>query len=150
MGQASGKWRVASGVVGRLCRRPVISPLATRHSPGFTLIELLVVLAIIATLLALAAPRYFQHVERSKEAVLRENLTTLRGAIDQYHADRNTWPTNLDALAEGRYLRAVPRDPISDSADTWIEVPPEGGTGVYDVRSGAPGEGLDGVPYAEW
>ena len=138
-------------VVSRLRRRsPFPSPLTHRPSPGFTLIELLVVLAIIATLLALAAPRYFQHVERSKEAVLRENLTTLREAIDQYHADRNAWPASLDALAAERYLRAVPLDPITERDDTWIEVPPQAGGGVYDVRSGAPGVGLDGVPYAEW
>lgn len=118
---------------------------------GFTLIELLVVLAIIATLLTLAAPRYFQHVERSKEAVLKENLATVRDAIDKYHADSGAWPATLEALAERRYLRAVPVDPITERADTWQVVPPPGGeSGVYDLRSGAEGVGLDGRPYAEW
>ena len=118
---------------------------------GFTLIELLVVLAIVATLLTLAVPRYFQHVERSKEAVLKENLATVRDALDKYHADTNAWPATLDVLAERRYLRAVPTDPITERADTWqIVPPPDGGVGVYDLRSGAEGAGLDGVPYADW
>jgi general secretion pathway protein G len=118
---------------------------------GFTLIELLVVLAIIATLLTLAAPRYFQHVERSKEAVLRENLATVRDAIDQFHADAGTWPPTLESLAEKRYVRAVPTDPITERADTWqLVAPPAGEAGVYDIRSGAEGSGLDGRPYADW
>ncbi|MEW6590730.1 MAG: prepilin-type N-terminal cleavage/methylation domain-containing protein [Pseudomonadota bacterium] len=118
---------------------------------GFTLIELLVVLAIVATLLTLAVPRYFQHVERSKEAVLKENLATVRDAIDKYHADTNTWPATLETLAERRYLRTVPTDPITERADTWqIVPPPDGEGGVYDLHSGAEGTGLDGVPYADW
>jgi general secretion pathway protein G len=118
---------------------------------GFTLVELLVVLAIIATLLSLAVPRYFQHVERSKEAVLRENLAAMRDAIDQFHADTNTWPADLIVLAEKRYLRAVPVDPITESEETWlVSPPPDGETGVYDVHSGAEGTGLDGIPYSEW
>lgn len=120
---------------------------------GFTLIELLVVLAIIATLLALATPRYFQHVERSREAVLRENLATTRDAIDQYLADKGTWPDSLQALVEARYLRAVPLDPITNSAETWLIVPPPGQDSlvgrVYDIRSGAEGRTLDGQSYAD-
>jgi general secretion pathway protein G len=118
---------------------------------GFTLIELLVVLAIVATLLTLAVPRYFQHVERSKEAVLRENLATVRDAIDQYHADTSSWPPTLESLAEKRYLRTPPADPITERTDTWQLIsPPDGGTGVYDIRSGAEGTGLNGQAYADW
>lgn len=118
---------------------------------GFTLIELLVVLAIIATLLTLAVPRYFQHVERSKEAVLRENLATMRDAIDQYHADVGTWPPTLESLTEKRYLRVLPSDPITERSDTWqIVPPPDGETGVYDIQSGAEGTGLNGQAYADW
>jgi general secretion pathway protein G len=118
---------------------------------GFTLIELLVVLAIIATLLSLAVPRYFRHVHRSQEAVLRENLATVRDAIDQYHADMGIWPPTLESLAERRYLRALPTDPLTERTDTWLIVPPpEGGTGVYDIHSGAEGTGLDGRAYADW
>lgn len=118
---------------------------------GFTLIELLVVLAIIATLLTLAVPRYFQHVERSKEAVLHESLATVRDAIDQYHADTGTWPETLANLAEKRYLRTVPTDPITERSDTWqIVPPPDGGGGVYDIHSGAEGKALNGQAYADW
>ena len=118
---------------------------------GFTLIELLVVLSIIALLLTLAAPRYFQHVDRSKEAVLKENLASVRDAIDQYHADTGKWPGSLGDLVERRYLRAVPQDPITESGETWQEVPaPDGGEGIHDLHSGAEGTALDGSAYAEW
>ncbi len=125
-----------------------------RRARGFTLIELLVVLAIIATLLALAMPRYFQHVERSKEAVLKENLATTRQAIDQYHADKGVWPDSLDSLVDAHYLRAPPRDPVTDSTETWQLLPPpeqegEAAAGVYDLKSGAEGATRDGKPYAD-
>lgn len=127
-----------------------LTPHASRIS-GFTLIELLVVLAIIATLLSIVAPRYYQHVERSKEAVLRENLSSVRDAIDQFHADAGAWPATLETLVERRYLRALPADPITERSDTWVLLAPPGGeAGVYDIRSGAEGNGLDGQPYADW
>lgn len=122
-----------------------------RSTPGFTLIELLVVLAVIALLLSMAAPRYFQHVERSREAVLLENLATMRDAIDQYHADTGQWPTSLGSLVEKHYMRALPKDPITNSAETWLAIPPsDGGEGVQDVHSGAEGQGTDGRAYGEW
>jgi general secretion pathway protein G len=117
---------------------------------GFTLVELLVVLSIIALLLSIAAPRYFQHVDRSKEAVLRENLATLRDALDQYHADKDRWPDSLESLVQEHYLRAVPSDPITGRNDTWMTEAGEEGRGVRDVKSGAEGEGADGKPYADW
>lgn len=119
---------------------------------GFTLIELLVVLAIIGVLLALATPRYFSSLDRSKEAVLRDNLHRMREAIQQYYADKGKYPETLETLAADRYLREVPIDPITGRADTWIAVPPPDGTenGVFDVRSGAPGNGRDGTPYRSW
>ena len=79
---------------------------------GFTLIELMVVMAIIATLLTLALPRYFGSLERSKEAVLKENLYQMREAISHYHADRGRYPETLESLAADKYLRKVPVDPI--------------------------------------
>ncbi len=117
---------------------------------GFTLVELLVVLSIIALLLSIAAPRYFQHIERSKEAVLRENLATLRDALDQYNADKGRWPDSLEALAQEHYLRAVPTDPLTERNDTWTTEPGEEGSGVRDVKSGAEGEDANGKPYADW
>ena len=119
---------------------------------GFTLIELLVVLAIIATLLMLALPRYFSSVDKSKEAVLKENLYQMRDAISKYYGDKGKYPETLDALAAEKYLRKVPLDPVTESAATWIVVPPSDPqkSGVYDVRSGAPGNSSDGAPYGEW
>lgn len=126
-----------------------------RRRRGFTLIELLVVLAVIALLLALAAPRYFDHIQRSREAVLRENLGVMRDAIDKYHADRGRYPDALSDLVTRRYLRAVPVDPVTDSRETWVILPPPAGTttaggAVYDVRSSAPGTGADGTPFETW
>ena len=119
---------------------------------GFTLIELLVVLAALALLLGIAVPRYVEHVDRARETVLRQNLAALRDAIDKFNADRGRYPADLAELARERYLREVPRDPLTDRSDSWIVVqPPQGAEGkVYDVHSGAPGQGRDGKPYATW
>jgi len=119
---------------------------------GFTLIELLVVLAIIATLLTIAVPRYFSSVDKSKEAVLKENLYQMRDAIGKYYADRGKYPESLQALATDKYLRSVPLDPVTESATTWIVLAPEDPQkgGVYDVKSGAPGKALDGSEFSTW
>jgi len=119
---------------------------------GFTLIELLVVMAIIATLIAIAVPRYFGSIEKSKEAVLKQDLSTMRDAIDKYYGDTGSYPSALDDLVTKKYLRNIPIDPITDTTATWITVAPEdaGKGGVYDVHSGAPGNGRDGTPYSSW
>lgn len=127
---------------------------AAADAAGFTLIELIVVLAILAALLSIAAPRYFMHVERAKEATLMQNLNVIRDAIDKFYADKGRYPEGLEELVTERYLRNLPIDPITDSDTTWVLLPPpldaqiEGG--VYDVRSGAPGEGANGKPFAQW
>jgi general secretion pathway protein G len=119
---------------------------------GFTLIELLLVLAVIATLLTIAVPRYWASLDRSKEAVLKENLYQMRDAIGKYYGDKGKYPESLEALASDKYLHRIPLDPITESATTWIPVPPPDPqkTGVYDVRSGAPGKGLDGTDFSTW
>lgn len=123
-----------------------------REKTGFTLIELLVVVAIMAALLSIAAPRYFGSVDRAKETTLKVNLRLMREAIDKYRADTGRFPDSLGRLAEARYLRAVPIDPITERSDSWTVLPhPDGQTpGVYDVRSAADGNGLDGTAYASW
>ena len=124
-----------------------------RHRRGFTLLELLVVMAIIATLLTIAVPRYFRSLHRSKEAVLLQDLATLRESIDKFYGDTGKYPPALAVLVEKRYLRSIPVDPIARSAEKWVVVPnaddPED-TGVKDVHSGAEGNGENGVPYATW
>jgi len=119
---------------------------------GFTLIELLVVLAIIATLLMLAVPRYFASQDRAREAVLKENLFQMRDAIGKYYADKGRYPVSLETLASEKYLRAVPLDPVTESNATWVLLPPQDLTqsGVADVKSGASGQALDGTLYADW
>jgi len=121
------------------------------RSSAFTLIELMVVMAIIATLLALVAPRYYKSVDRSKELALKQNLTLLRDALDKHYGDTGRYPESLEALVEKRYLRKVPIDPVTDSPTSWILIAPKdaGKGAVFDVRSGAQGTSADGTPYGE-
>jgi general secretion pathway protein G len=125
--------------------------MAWRQS-GFTLIELLVVFAIIATLLSLVAPRYFQSIDRSKEAALQENLATLRKALDQYQDDKGRYPSTLEDLVTAKYLRKVPVDPVTESVDTWVPVSPSDSKkgGIFNVKSGAPGISTTGKPYNDF
>ncbi|MEO6145813.1 MAG: prepilin-type N-terminal cleavage/methylation domain-containing protein [Sulfuriferula sp.] len=126
--------------------------MVKRIATGFTLIELLVVMAIIALLLSIAAPRYFNSVDKTKEAVLHQDLSTMRDALDKYYGDTGKYPDTLDDLVSKKYLRKLPVDPITDSAATWVTVPPADAEqgGVYDLHSGASGNGRDGTPYAGW
>lgn len=127
-------------------------PITSGNSRGFTLIELVVVMAIISLLLTFALPRYFDGLKRGEEAVLRQDLKTMREAIEQYQADKGKYPDTLADLVAHRYLRAIPVDPISQSAESWVLVPPQepGQGAVYDVRSGAEGPSTDGTDYATW
>ena len=131
--------------------------LAARQQSGFTLIELLVVIALISILASMAVVQYRNSVLRTQEATLKTNLFRMRDAIDQYYADKNKYPSSLDSLVSEGYLRRLPEDPITKSTDTWQTVPaePDPGSptsepGVYDVKSGAPGTGLDGSSYSDW
>lgn len=118
---------------------------------GFTLIEMLVAMAIIALLLTLALPRYFSGLERSKDAVLMENLKTTREVIDKFYGDNGRYPESLYELVEKKYLRSVPIDPVTNSNRTWIIIPPEQPYRgqVYDIKSGARGATRDGRPYSQ-
>jgi general secretion pathway protein G len=119
---------------------------------GFTLIELLVVMAIIGTLLTIAVPRYFHSVEKSKEAVLHQNLALTRQVLDKFYSDNGKYPDSLDDLVSKKYLRSLPYDPITESTTTWSIIgsdTPEKGA-VFDIKSGASGQGLDGTEYKDW
>jgi len=124
------------------------------HKRGFTLIELLVVLAIVALLVTIVSPRYFRSVDRAKETSLRTSLKTMRDAIDKFAADQGRYPQSLEELVVKHYLRDVPVDPLTRRKDGWVAVPPAADAiaqeGVAEVRSSAPGEGTDGVPFQEY
>jgi general secretion pathway protein G len=109
-----------------------------RRSGGFTLLELAIVMATIALLLTLALPRYFQTIDHGKVNVQRQNIATIRDAIDKFHGDQARYPETLDELVRLKYLRAVPVDPLTAAAN-WIVVAPQDPAlgGVYDVRSAA-------------
>ena len=119
---------------------------------GFTLIELLVVMAIIATLLSIALPRYYGGVRRAEEATLKQNLALMRDAIDKHYADRGRYPDTLDELVTRRYLRSVPLDPLTSASDSWTLVaPPTPEPGrIYDIKSGAATTALDGSAVSTW
>jgi len=122
-----------------------------RSDEGFTLVELLVVMAIIATLLSIVAPKYFNSLNRSKETVLRQDLNIMRDAIDKFNSDTGKYPEDLAELVEKRYLRAIPVDPVTESAETWIAIPaPDAVGGVYDVHSGSSEQAKDGTLYESW
>lgn len=122
------------------------------NNKGFTLIELLAVMVIIALLLTIATPKYFGSVDRSRESVLRQDLATMREALDKYYGDTGQYPDALEDLTKKKYLRSIPRDPITDSDATWVIIAPTNDAkgAVYDVKSGAAGNGADGTAYADW
>jgi type II secretion system protein G len=138
---------------------------ARRARNGFTLIELIVVIVIIGILATIALPALKNLPRRAAEAVLKNDLRAMRDVIDQYYADKGKYPPGLEALVEDGYLRKVPVDPITKSAETWTvvleeidpeaqpaetDLPEDGQPGVVDVHSGSPALSLDGTPYSEW
>jgi general secretion pathway protein G len=112
-----------------------------RKKLGFTLVELMVVLTVIALLLSVVVPDYVGRMKRAEEAVLQENLTVMRDALDKHYADAGKYPANLEDLVSKRYLRAIPKDPFTQSASSWVPVPPADPKkgGIFDVHSGAKG-----------
>ena len=133
-----------------------VSKPTTDHRPlttnrGFTLIELMIVMTLIGILAAIAQPQFHQYTVRAREAVLKENLFTLREVIDQYYGDKGKYPDDLQELVDNRYIRQVPEDPFTKSAETWVTVPPDTGEGgIFDVHSGSDLIALNGTPYNEW
>jgi general secretion pathway protein G len=131
---------------------PMRSGKNKHFKKGFTLVELLVVLAILALLLTLAVPRYFNGIERAKDATLKHDLNTIRESIDKYYADTGRYPKMLEDLVERKYIRKLPVDPITEKTNTWVFTPPEPPLegDIYDIHSGALGTAKDGSKYADW
>jgi|SRR5690348_7853038 general secretion pathway protein G len=128
-----------------------------RKSRGFTLIELMIVISIILILISIAVPMYQQSVIRAKEAVLRQDLKTMRDQIDNYTMDKEKAPQSLQDLVDASYLRLIPKDPFTGSAETWqvessdtLQSLDQTEPGITDVHSGASGSGSDGTPYSSW
>jgi general secretion pathway protein G len=132
-------------------------PARFRRSHGFTLIEMLVVMTIIVVLASVGLIAYRSSVQRGREAVLKEDLYRLRDAIDQYYADKGKYPADLNELVSTNYIRRIPVDPITGSAETWqpvqAEADPNNPTvepGINDVKSGSEAAAMDGTNYADW
>jgi general secretion pathway protein G len=128
-----------------------------RRAAGFSLIELMIVMAVVVILVGIAVPFYQKSVIRSKEAVLKNNLFTMRMVIDEYTIDKGKAPQTLDELVQEGYLRAIPLDPMTDSDNTWRTIMEDAMSsvnqtepGIFDVRSGSDKVSLDGTAYAEW
>ena len=124
---------------------------------GFTIIELMVVMTIIVTLATIGMVQYRQSLQFAKESVLRDDLFKLRDAIDQYYADKNQYPPTLEDLVSAGYVRALPKDPITNSTTSWQAIPaepdatnPSVSPGVYDVKSGSELTSMDGTRYSDW
>jgi len=129
-----------------------------RHKTrGFTLIEMMIVISLIIILLGLAIPNYVQSLRRAKEAVLRDDLFTLRTSIDQYTYDKLRAPQSLDDLVTAGYLHEVPIDPMTNSRETWVVVNEDvmesidqTQPGITDVHSGSEATAMDGSAYSSW
>jgi general secretion pathway protein G len=128
-----------------------------KKSGGFTIIELMVVISIIMIIVSIAVPIYTQSILRAKEAVLRQDLFAMRSAIDQYTMDKSKAPQALHDLLQEGYLREIPKDPFTDSRDTWQVVQEDvllsidqNQPGITDVHSGSNRMGSDGTAYNTW
>ena len=131
--------------------------MKSRSEGGWTLIELMIVISIVMILAAMALTQYRNSILYAKEAALNSDLFLMRDAIDQYYADKGKYPETLQTLVSESYLRAIPRDPFTNSADSWTTTTadPQPGQlstqmGIYDVKSGSDGTGTDGRRYSEW
>jgi len=134
-----------------------MAPNTRTGNRGFTLVELLIVISLISILAAMGLVQYRNSVVAAKESTLKTDLFRLRDAIDQYYADKGKYPSSLDSLVSDGYMRRIPEDPFTKTADSWTTVPaepdpnnPSAEPGVYDVKSGAQGTALDGSSYTDW
>ena len=153
MRSALVRW-CAGAMVRAALRRTAKLRIAQR---GFTLIELMIVMSLVVVLAGIGLAVHANSQTRAREAVLKEDLFRLRDVIDQYYADKNAYPPGLDTLVSDRYLRAIPVDPFTNSAETWQTIMseidpanPSAQPGIFDVKSGSERTALDGTPYTSW
>lgn len=130
-----------------------------KKDKGFTLIELVIVMTLIGIIVGMGLPQYRNAIKKAKETMLKENLYIMRNLLGQYYTDKRKYPMSLQTLVDEGYLRMIPRDPITDSIETWEEIPEElneddllSGVipGIADIRSGSDLMGIDGTPYNTW
>jgi general secretion pathway protein G len=134
----------------KLSRKP-------RGQRGFTLIELMIVISIILILVSIAAPIYSSSITRAREAVLKDDLFTMRSVISQYTLDKQRAPQSLDDLVQAGYLKQIPVDPMTNARDSWtvdqedvlLSVDQQQ-PGITDVHSGSTATSSDGTPYSSW
>jgi general secretion pathway protein G len=131
--------------------------IGRKQDAGFTLVELMIVMAIIAILMMVSVPRFAAAVRMAREAVLKEDLFTIRGAIDSYTMDKQKAPQSLDDLVQEGYLKSIPEDPMTKSKDTWVTDSGDAlhsidqtDSGIDDVHSGSQESGADGTAYSSW
>ena len=120
------------------------------NAKGFTLIELMIVVSIVGILATIAVPSYQSSLMKARETVLRQDLFTLSELLDHHRADKGKYPPSLDGLVTAGYLRALPKDPFTNSPGSWQQIiePTEGG--IFDVYSGSDLVGTNGTPYNQW
>jgi general secretion pathway protein G len=146
-----------SGKLAALCSAIRARRGRARRQGGFTLVELMVVMLIISILLAIAVPSFITSIRSAREAALRQDLHTMRDAIEQYTEDKQAAPQSLDDLVQAGYLKSLPLDPMTHSATTWVPAQSDSytnvdqsQTGINDVHSGSDQTGSDGIPYSQW
>jgi general secretion pathway protein G len=137
--------------------RPGVASKAWARCRGFTMIEMMIVILIMVILMGIAVPLYQQSIVRARESVLREDLYTLRNAIDQYTLDKQRAPQTLQDLVSAGYIKSLPKDPFTAASDTWttemedsLRSLDQTQPGIADVHSGSTRTGLDGTAYNTW
>ena len=130
--------------------------MKAKFQRGFTLIEMIIVISIILILVGIAVPIYTTHLLHAHEAALKEDLYSMRQAIDQYTQDKNKAPQALQDLVAAGYLTALPKDPFTNAAD-WQPVQEDVMTaldqtqpGITDVHSASTRVSADGTAYSAW
>ena len=130
---------------------------STHRRGGFTMVELIIVISIIVILISIGVPVYTRSILRAKEAVLKDQLFTMRQLIDEYTMDKLQAPQSLEDLVTEGYLREIPTDPFTNSKSTWktdnedtLKAADQTQPGIVDVHSGAQGSAIDGSAYSSW